>query len=53
MSVYGNIPCNSHCKPTWVKGKGSFVGYKLLLCKEHQIIHKMKKVEAKNESISK
>jgi len=35
--------CNKNCKTRWVKGKGSFAGWKLLLCKEHQIIHSMKK----------
>lgn len=34
--------CYPDCKPRWVKGKGSFKGWRLLLCKQHQIIHKMK-----------
>jgi hypothetical protein len=36
-------PCTSECKPVWVKGKGSFKGWKLKICKHHQIIHEMKK----------
>lgn len=31
--------CNYNCAPVWVKGKGTWKGYDLLLCKEHQIIH--------------
>lgn len=37
--------CSRECKPRWVAGKGSFNGWRLLLCSRHQIIHKMKKEE--------
>lgn len=40
-------PCYHDCKPRWVKGKGSFVGWMLKLCKQHQIIHTMRKIEVK------
>ncbi len=40
--------CNKECKPKWVIGRGSFKGWKLLLCKKHQIIHKMKKISEVN-----
>lgn len=40
MSSFGNFVCNKNCKLKWVVGKGSFIGYKLLLCKKHQIIYK-------------
>jgi hypothetical protein len=36
--------CDKNCKPKWVKGKGSFLGWNLLLCSLHQIIHKMIKL---------
>ncbi len=36
--------CNHECKTKWVKGKGSFAGWRLKLCAEHQIIHKMIKI---------
>lgn len=35
--------CDKNCKPKWVTGKGSFIGWKLHLCNKHQIIHAMKK----------
>jgi len=43
-SVFGNFICNEKCKVKWVNGKGSFIGYRLKLCKEHQIIQEMKKL---------
>jgi len=39
------LPCNNDCKPRWVIGKGSFKGWLLKLCKQHQIIHAMREVK--------
>jgi len=36
--------CDKSCKLKWVIGKGSFLGWKLKLCPNHQIIHKMVRV---------
>ena len=43
-------PCDNLCKLHWETGRGTFIGYRLLICKEHQIIHKMEKINEKTES---
>jgi hypothetical protein len=37
--------CTKECKIVYQDGKGSFAGWRLKLCKDHQVIHKMWKRE--------
>lgn len=46
---YSDICEVYNCKPRWTKGKGAFKGWKIKLCKKHQIIHAMKKEQPKGE----